>query len=85
MREFIFGCITMGYALCALFFLRFWRATRDRLFAIFSVAFFMLAINRLLLAFSGSMSETHTHLYMVRLAAFMLILYAIVDKNRART
>ena len=83
MREFVFGCITMGYAVCALFFLRFWRATSDRLFAIFAVAFLILAVNRMALAFVGGTDEARAYLYVIRLAAFVLILYAIVDKNRA--
>ena len=39
----------MGYGVCGLFFLRFWRTTRDRLFAIFSAAFWVLGVQRLTL------------------------------------
>jgi hypothetical protein len=77
------GAIVMGYAVAGLFFLRFWRETRDRLFLIFSGAFWILGIQRLVLAFTRDMVEDHTALYLVRLFAFLLILAAIVDKNRS--
>jgi hypothetical protein len=77
------GAITMGYAVAGLFFLRFWRETRDRLFLIFAGAFWVLGLQRLALGFSRDMVEDHTGLYLVRLFAFLLILGAIVDKNRS--
>jgi len=77
------GAITMGYAVAGLFFLRFWRETRDRLFFIFAGAFWVLGLQRLVLVFSRDMIEDHTPLYLVRLFAFLLILGAILDKNRS--
>jgi uncharacterized membrane protein YeiB len=77
------GGIVMGYAVVGLFFLRFWRETRDRLFLIFSAAFCLLGAQRLALVFSHDMVEDHTGLYLVRLFAFLLILAAILDKNRS--
>jgi hypothetical protein len=77
------GAIAMGYGVAGLFFLRFWRETRDRLFLIFAGAFWILGLQRLALAFSRDMAEDHTGLYLVRLFAFLLILGAIVDKNRS--
>jgi hypothetical protein len=82
MELFITGAIAMASAVVALFFLRFWRETGDRLFGIFSLAFLLLGITRLGLAFAPRTDEPHTHWYWVRLAAFLLILVAIVDKNR---
>ena len=77
------GAIAMGYAVAGLFFLRFWRETHDRLFLIFAGAFWVLGLQRLALVFSRDMIEDHTGLYLVRLLAFLLILGAIVDKNRS--
>lgn len=82
MEELLMGGIAMASAVAALFFLRFWRDTGDRLFAIFALSFVLLAITRLGLAFSREHSEGQTHWYWVRLAAFVLILLAIIDKNR---
>ena len=77
------GAIALASGLAALFFLRFWRDTGDRLFAIFSASFFLLGITRLGLAMQNEQLEAQTLWYWVRLAAFVLILLAIADKNRA--
>jgi hypothetical protein len=82
MEDFIMGAIAMASLAAALFFLRFWRDTGDRLFAIFAAAFVLLAITRMGLAVSAATTEAHTHWYLGRLAAFVLILLAIIDKNR---
>jgi len=81
MSEFIGGALTLGYAVVALFFLRFWRVTGDRLFAVFSIAFWLLAANRLALVFLEVADENLPYVYLPRLLAFVLILVAIVDKN----
>jgi glucose uptake protein GlcU len=76
------GMLVMGYAVAGLFFLRFWRQTRDRLFGIFAAAFWLLAAQRLALALSDDPNGEQVLLYGIRLLAFVLILAAIVDKNR---
>jgi hypothetical protein len=82
-NEFLTGAAAMACVVAGLFFLRFWRRTRDRLFLIFSVAFWILGLNWTALGFIEQ-DEVKTVLYMVRLLAFVLILLAILDKNRAR-
>ncbi|HEY0015094.1 MAG TPA: DUF5985 family protein [Longimicrobium sp.] len=76
------GLLVMGYAVAGLFFLRFWRETRDRLFGIFAGAFWLLAVQRLLLALFQDPDNEQVWLYGIRLLAFVLILVAIIDKNR---
>ncbi len=76
------GLLVMGYAVAGLFFLRFWRETRDRLFGIFAGAFWLLAVQRVLLAVSQNPNNEQVWLYGIRLLAFVLILIGIVDKNR---
>jgi hypothetical protein len=78
------GAITVCCAVIGLFFLRFWRKSRDRLFILFAIAFWVLGVNRIALTFVQA-DETRTYLYIVRLIAFLIILIAIVDKNRARS
>jgi hypothetical protein len=78
------GAIITGYSVCALFFLRFWRTTRDRLFVVFSAAFWLLALQRFALGLIEPLEEWRTGLYVLRLLAFLLILGAIIDKNRTR-
>jgi hypothetical protein len=77
--------MVMGYLVAGLFFLRFWRDTRDRLFAIFAGAFWLLAVQRALLMLTAAPDggEGAVWLYALRLLAFLLILAAIIDKNRA--
>jgi hypothetical protein len=79
------GAIAMGFAVSAMFFLRFWYVSRDRLFAFFAAAFAVLAANRVLLAVFNENREHTTLLYTVRLMAFVFILAAIVDKNLRRS
>ena len=79
--DFLSGAITMGYLIGALFFLRFWSRTRDALFLSFAVAFGLLALGQALLALSGIAEEERSYLYLVRLAAFLLIIFAILRKN----
>jgi hypothetical protein len=86
LNSFIDGAVLMEHAVAALFFLRFWKKSRDRFFLLFSLAFWILAANRgAIAAFAPSQttpSEAHAMLYVVRLVAFGVLLVAIVDKNR---
>jgi hypothetical protein len=84
LNRFLLGMLVMACAVVGAFFLRFWRKTRDRLFLIFALAFWLLGLNWGLLAFVQT-DETRTWLYVLRLVAFCLIIYGIVDKNRQRT
>ena len=83
MHNFLLGAIFMAFALAGLFFLRFWRDTRDRLFLFFSLAFFVLASNRIGFFLTVEQNVKGDSLYGVRLMAFLLILLAILDKNRS--
>ena len=82
LNQLVSGAIIMGYIVAGLFFLSFWKRTRDRLFAFFAVAFWVLAGQRLALALTTQTQEDQIFLYVVRLFAFILILVAIADKNR---
>jgi hypothetical protein len=82
MMLFLHGATSMGSIVAALYFLRFWRDTQDRLFVLFSIAFAVLAVNRAALALSHPTAETTPYFYMARLAAFVLIAFAVIDKNR---
>jgi uncharacterized membrane protein HdeD (DUF308 family) len=82
MNQLMLGAIVMATLVAALFFLRFWRDTRDRFFLFFALAFLGEGVNRLLLALTAVSQEREPLLYLVRLVAFGLILAAILDKNR---
>jgi membrane-associated PAP2 superfamily phosphatase len=80
--DFLSGAVALGFAACALFFLRFWRRTRDELFLTFGVAFILLGIGQTILALASIPTEERGSLYLIRLAAFALILVAIYRKNQ---
>ena len=65
-----------------LFFLRFWRDSRDALFAFFGVAFWLLALSWGLLAFFEFREESQPYVYGIRLIAFLLLIVGIIAKNR---
>lgn len=81
---FLAGAVVMGFAVAGLFFLKFWRVTRDELFLAFATAFWLLGICQILLTFSNVTTEERSWFYLLRLAAFLLILLAIWRRNRLR-
>jgi hypothetical protein len=80
--SFVHGAVAMGCAIVAVFFLRFWRQSSDRLFLFFSVAFTTLAVDYVLLGLLASASEWRVPVFVLRLCAFLVILVGIFDKNR---
>ena len=79
----IAGALVAGYAVVALFFTKFWFRTRDRLFGMFAFAFLLLAAQRVAMVTTESWAEDTVWPYTLRLLAFLVILVAIIDKNRA--
>ena len=84
LMPFLSGAVVIGFFLAGLFFLRFWKRTRDTLFLAFTFAFWLLGLSQALLAFSVVPVEERSWLYLLRLAAFVLILLAIWHKNVRR-
>jgi len=85
MSDFISGTIVLGYLVAGLFFLRFWKESAERLFLIFGLAFWILALQRGLLSAMAGDTDAHAYLYGIRLLAFVLIIVAILDKNRTQS
>jgi len=79
---FLLGAAAMGSLAAALFFLRFFRRTRDHFFLFFSAAFAIEGVSRLPLALGAPSSETEALYYLPRLVAFSLIALAVILKNR---
>lgn len=82
MNQFMLGALAAGFLVAAMFFARFFQRTRDRFFAFLGIAFGVMSANQAALAMLGEDSEYQSWLYLVRLAAFVLILVGIYDKNR---
>jgi len=81
-ESFLLGIIVATSLTAGMFFLKFWRATRDPLFLAFALAFTIESVNRLSFLFVDQPNEGSPGIYAVRLLAFLLILAAIVWKNR---
>lgn len=77
------GVAAAGAFSAGLLFFRFWRDSRDRLFALFGTAFWLLAFSWALLGIFSPTEEARPYIYAIRLVAFLLIIVAMVDKNRA--
>lgn len=80
--DFVSGATMAAALVVALVFFRYWRRTHDRLFLGFALGFAVFAASRLILAFLEEDDEGRVYVYGLRLVAFLLILAAIVDKNR---
>ena len=84
MAAFAGGALTLGFLAVGLFFLKFWRRTGDGLFLAFAVAFALLATNQAVPVLFGVPSENQGYIYLLRLAAFLLIILAVLRKNLGR-
>lgn len=75
----VVACLTTG-----LFFLRFWRSTKDRFFLYFAASFLIEGVNRLIFGFLADLHEDSPIHYLVRALSYALILFAILEKNISR-
>jgi hypothetical protein len=82
LETFLSGAVTFGFIAAGLFFLRFWKRTRDGLFIAFALAFWLLGLNQALIALTDIPVEERSWLYLLRLTAFGLIIVSIWRKNR---
>ncbi|HEY2781770.1 MAG TPA: DUF5985 family protein [Steroidobacteraceae bacterium] len=82
MKLFLVGSLAFASAMAALFFWHYWKQSQDRLFVLFAAAFAAMTINWIGVAMIDPSREGQHYIYMVRLLAFLLIVTAIVDKNR---
>jgi hypothetical protein len=78
---FLSGMVTAGFLAVGLFFARFWARSRDGLFLAFAAAFWLLALNQLLVSLVDEAEDRQSWLYLLRVAAFLLIAIAVVRKN----
>jgi hypothetical protein len=83
LHPFLLGIVATASAAIGLFFYRFWRRTRDRLFVYFAAAFWLLAANWSAQAFVPHDESYYVVIYLLRLLAFAVIIAGIVGKNRA--
>jgi hypothetical protein len=82
MNDMLIGAISLSCLVIGLFFLRFWRTTHDRFFIFFCLSFWIEAVSRLGTSFSVGEVSAPSFSYYLRLLSYLLIVIAIVDKNR---
>jgi hypothetical protein len=80
-NTFLSGMVTAGFLAAGLFFARFWSRSRDLLFLAFTAAFWLLALNEALIALAPEPVGGRSWFYLLRVAAFLLIAAAIIQKN----
>ena len=84
------GISLATFAASGLFFLKFWRASHDRFFLLFSIACWLIAFERMVAFFvipvhqpqQAESAEASSWVYLIRLSAFLVVLAAIYLKNR---
>ena len=81
LQDFLSGAVSMGFGVASLMFLGFWRRSREGLFLAFAGSFALLAINQALIALTHITLEERSWFYLIRLAAFLLIIVAIWRHN----
>ncbi len=80
--QFVRGALAALSWVAGLYFLRFWRVSRDRFFVYFVVAFWTLTLNWIWLMAANPSVETRHYAFVIRLIAFTAIIVGILDKNR---
>ena len=82
LKEFLLGALIMSDVVLALFFLHYWRVTKDRFFLFFTWSFVLGGTSRLVLAVHLGNDEFEPLVYLIRFLSYVIILVAIIDKNR---
>ncbi len=78
---FLLGVIATSSITATMFFFKFWKRTRDALFLCFGIAFLIEGLNRIAILRSDHPNEASPWIYVVRLAAYLIILAGILRKN----
>jgi uncharacterized membrane protein HdeD (DUF308 family) len=85
LESFLLGVIATSSFIAGVFFLKFWKQTHDSLFLAFAITFIIEGLNRCAVLLLEKPNEGSPVIYIVRLFAFLLILWAIVKKNYGTT
>lgn len=81
----LLGAIAACCFIIGLFFLRFWKATRDKFFLFFAISFFIEAANRTSLVLFFDLHEALPSYYIIRVISYSFIILAILVKNKRHT
>ena len=78
------GALILGFWIGGLLFFKYWKRTRDSLFAWFAAAFWMLMAERILLVLVNPEDEARPYIFLVRLLAFAMLIAAVIQKNKGK-
>jgi hypothetical protein len=78
---FFYGVTAAGFLIAAVFFARYWSRTREPLLGIFAAAFALLSLNNVIIGLANIPREDQSWVYLLRLAAFVLIIIGIIWTN----
>lgn len=90
LNSFLSGIYMITFLSSGLFFLKYYKASGDRFFGLFSGACAMLAVERVVLLILSDplarqpleIGPRESWVFIFRLVAFMIILFAVIDKNK---
>jgi Family of unknown function (DUF5985) len=82
MKYYVWGVLATGSLMVAMFFLHYWRSSRERLFVFFSAAFALMALQWTASALSGTDEARHAYLLILRILAFVCIIAGVLERNR---
>jgi uncharacterized membrane protein HdeD (DUF308 family) len=80
-KGFLVGVIATSSVMAGVFFLKFWKRTRDFLFLAFAIAFIIEGLDRACAMMVARPNEGSPWIYLVHLLASGLLLFAILKKN----
>ena len=81
MELFLLGVLAAMFFIAGTFFIRFWLETRDSFFLAFAAFFIIDGLSRVASVFQSHPNEGSPWIYVIRLLASLLILWAILKKN----
>ncbi|HEU0037001.1 MAG TPA: DUF5985 family protein [Kofleriaceae bacterium] len=80
--DLLLGALVMTCFIAAVLFAKMWRLSRDRFFVWFALAFLIFGVSYAIRTLTHDTMEHTYYVYMPRVVGFLLILFAIFDKNR---
>lgn len=84
MDIFLLGVITAACLVAGLFFLQFWRSTRDFLFLAFAIFFVIQGGTHAFIVSLSHPNEGNIWMFLVRLVSILVVLGAILGKNSVK-
>jgi Family of unknown function (DUF5985) len=77
----LLGAVIMGDVIVALFFVRYWKLTRDRFFLFFAASFVAIAVSRVVVDEGLPPFGYEPFGYMIRILSYLFMIAGILYKN----